>query len=55
MNGRWVLDSKYVHATDEQLPDLPDNPFDGVPSDGVESTRCDPFASTRLILTMSVL
>ena len=50
MNGRWVLDSKYVHATDEQLPDLPDNPFDGV-----ESTRYDPFASTRIISTMSVL
>jgi len=62
MNGRWLgampvnafLD-QYVPATDEPLPELPENPFESVPRDGVESTRYDPFVSTRLISETSVL
>ena len=62
MNGRWLgampvdafLD-KYVPAAEEPLPDLGANPFWAVRSDGVESTRYDPFVSTRLIPEISVL
>ncbi|KAI9567162.1 hypothetical protein HD554DRAFT_2329373 [Boletus coccyginus] len=50
MNGRWLgampvnafLD-EYIPATEEQLPDLPQNPFESVPKDGVESSRYVPF------------
>jgi hypothetical protein len=56
MDGRWVgampVDAffdKCVPATEEPLPDLSDNPFAKVPSDGAESSRYDPFVSTRLI------
>ena len=56
MDGRWLgampvdafLD-KYVPATEEPLPELRAEPFEGVPSDGGESGRYDPFVSTRLI------
>ena len=61
MNGCWLgampvdafLD-KYVPATEEPLPDLSAEPFEVVPSDGVESARYDPFVSTRLIPETSV-
>jgi hypothetical protein len=60
MNGRWLgampvdafLD-KYVPATEEPLPDLSADPFEEVPSDGVETARYDPFVSTRLISEIS--
>ncbi|KAI9567163.1 hypothetical protein HD554DRAFT_2024342 [Boletus coccyginus] len=50
MNGRWLgampinafLD-EYVPATEEQLPDLPQNPFESVPKDGMESSCHAPF------------
>jgi len=56
MNGRWLgampvdafLD-EYVPAAEQSLPDLPENPFESVPRDGVESSCYDPFASTCLI------
>jgi len=56
MNGRWLgampvdafLDN-YIPATEQPLPDLPQNPFESVPRDGVESFRYDPFVSTHLI------
>jgi len=62
MDGRWLgampvdafLD-KYVPATEEPLPELPENPFESVPRDGVESTRYDPFVSARLVLSTSIL
>ncbi|KAF8548212.1 hypothetical protein OG21DRAFT_1516533 [Imleria badia] len=57
MDGRWVgampVDAffdKCVPATEEPLPDLSDNLFAKVPSDGAESSRYDPFVSSRLIL-----
>ncbi|KAF8444058.1 hypothetical protein L210DRAFT_3759168 [Boletus edulis BED1] len=50
MDGRWLgampVDTflnKYFPATEEPLPDLPDNPFENVPSKGSESGRYDPF------------
>ena len=56
MDGRWLgampVDAflnKYVPATGEPLPELRAKPFEGVPSDGGESARYDPFVSTRLI------
>ncbi|KAF8553336.1 hypothetical protein OG21DRAFT_1510268 [Imleria badia] len=56
MDGRWVgampVDAffdKCVPVTEEPLPDLSDNPFAKVPSDGAESSRYDPFVSSRLI------
>ena len=62
MNGRWLgampvdafLD-QYVPATEEPLPDLAENPFESVPKDGVESTRYDPFVSSRFISKTSIL
>ena len=61
MNGCWLgampLDAfldKYVPATEEPLPDLSAEPFEVVPSDGMESSRYDPFVSTRLIWEISV-
>ena len=46
---------KYVPATEEPLPDLSKKPFGNVPSDGVETSRYDPFVSTRLISETTVL
>ncbi|KAF8550511.1 hypothetical protein OG21DRAFT_1487695 [Imleria badia] len=50
MNGRWLgampvvgFFDIFVPATEEPLPDLPNNPFGMVPTDGAESTRYDPF------------
>ncbi|KAF8549298.1 hypothetical protein OG21DRAFT_1500509 [Imleria badia] len=50
MNGRWLgampvigFFDKCIPATEGALPDLPDNPFGMVPTDGAESTRYDPF------------
>ncbi|KAF8553900.1 hypothetical protein OG21DRAFT_1509533 [Imleria badia] len=50
MNGRWLgampvvgFFDKCIPATEEPLPDLPNNPFGAVPTDGAESTRYDPF------------
>jgi hypothetical protein len=62
MDGRWLgampvdafLD-KYVPATEEPLLELSAKPFESVPSEGVESTRYDPFVSTCLISKTSVL
>jgi hypothetical protein len=62
MDGRWLgampvdafLD-KYVPATEEPLPELSVKPFESVPSEGVESTRYDPFVSICLIVETSVL
>ena len=56
MDGCWLgampvdafLD-KYLPATEEPLPNLSAHPFEGVPRDGAESARYDPFVSTRLI------
>ena len=61
MNGRWLgampvdafLD-KYVPAAKEPLPDLSKKPFEKVPTKGVETSRYDPFVSTRLIPETSV-
>ncbi|KAF8125081.1 hypothetical protein EV363DRAFT_1351495 [Boletus edulis] len=50
MNGRWLgampVDAflnKYIPATKKPLSDLPDNPFENVPRDGMESGLYDPF------------
>ena len=61
MDGHWLgampvdafLD-KYVPATEEPLPKLRAEPFEGVPSDGGESARYDPFVSACLISERSV-
>ena len=57
MDGRWVgampVDTFFdelVPATKEPLPELPDDPFANVPTDGAEISLYDPFVSTRAIL-----
>ena len=57
MNGRWLgampIDAffdKWVPATEEPSPELPDDPFVNVPTDGAESALYDPFVSSRIAL-----
>ena len=55
MNGHWLgpmpVDEflkEFLPPTNVLLPDLPEDPFQDVPNDGVESARYEPFVSTRL-------
>lgn len=55
MNDHWLdampvntFLNKFVPATEEPLPELPDSPFVKVPTDRVESALYDPFVSSRI-------
>ena len=57
MNGRWLgampvdmFFDKWVPATKEPLPELLDDPFVNVPTDGAESALYDPFVSSHAVL-----